>query len=52
MIGRPQAFEKAAPDRQARSLSGDGGCWLPLGDLISVKIAVFNNGSLGSSNSR
>jgi pyruvate dehydrogenase (quinone) len=52
----PQALgaKKAAPNRQVISLSGDGGLSMLLGDLItaiqekiSIKIAVFNNGSLG-----
>jgi pyruvate dehydrogenase (quinone) len=52
----PQALgaKKAAPNRQVISLSGDGGLSMLLGDLITaiqekipVKIAVFNNGSLG-----
>jgi len=52
----PQALgaKKAAPDRQVISLSGDGGLSMLLGDLITaiqekipIKIAVFNNGSLG-----
>ena len=52
----PQALgaKKAAPDRQVISLSGDGGLSMLLGDLItavqekiSIKIAVFNNGTLG-----
>jgi pyruvate dehydrogenase (quinone) len=52
----PQALgaKKAAPDRQVISLSGDGGLAMLLGDLITaiqekipIKIAVFNNGSLG-----
>src|SRR5271166_3555571 len=52
----PQALgaKKAAPDRQVISLSGDGGLSMLLGDLITavqekipIKIAVFNNASLG-----
>jgi len=52
----PQALgaKKAAPNRQVISLSGDGGLSMLLGDLITavqekipIKIAVFNNGSLG-----
>jgi pyruvate dehydrogenase (quinone) len=52
----PQALgaKKAAPDRQVIALSGDGGLSMLLGDLITavqekipIKIAVFNNGSLG-----
>ncbi len=52
----PQALgaKKAAPNRQVISLSGDGGLSMLLGDLmtavqekIPIKIAVFNNGSLG-----
>jgi pyruvate dehydrogenase (quinone) len=52
----PQALgaKKAAPGRQVISLSGDGGLAMLLGDLITavqekipIKIAVFNNGSLG-----
>ena len=52
----PQALgaKKAAPNRQVISLSGDGGLSMLLGALITaiqekipVKIAVFNNGSLG-----
>jgi len=52
----PQALgaKKAAPDRQVISLSGDGGLSMLLGDLVTavqekipIKIAVFNNGSLG-----
>jgi pyruvate dehydrogenase (quinone) len=52
----PQALgaKKAAPDRQVISMSGDGGLAMLLGDLITavqekipIKIAVFNNGSLG-----
>jgi pyruvate dehydrogenase (quinone) len=52
----PQALgaKKAAPGRQVISLSGDGGLAMLLGDLITavqekipIKIAVFNNSSLG-----
>jgi pyruvate dehydrogenase (quinone) len=52
----PQALgaKRAAPDRQVIALSGDGGLSMLLGDLITavqekipIKIAVFNNGSLG-----
>ncbi|MGA7384643.1 MAG: thiamine pyrophosphate-dependent enzyme [Methylocella sp.] len=52
----PQALgaKKSAPNRQGDMLSGDGGLSMLLGDLITaiqektpVKIAVFNNGSLG-----
>ncbi|HKN30408.1 MAG TPA: thiamine pyrophosphate-dependent enzyme [Roseiarcus sp.] len=52
----PQALgaKKAAPNRQVISLSGDGGLSMLLGDLITavqekipIKVAVFNNGSLG-----
>jgi pyruvate dehydrogenase (quinone) len=52
----PQALgaKKAAPNRQVISLSGDGGLSMLLGDLITavqekipIKIAVFNNASLG-----
>jgi Thiamine pyrophosphate enzyme, C-terminal TPP binding domain/IrrE N-terminal-like domain len=52
----PQALgaKKAAPNRQVISLRGDGGLSMLLGDLITaiqekipVKIAVFNNSSLG-----
>lgn len=52
----PQALgaKKAFPDRQVISLSGDGGLTMLMGDLITavqeniaIKIAVFNNGSLG-----
>jgi pyruvate dehydrogenase (quinone) len=52
----PQALgaKKAQPDRQVISMSGDGGLAMLLGDLITaiqekiaVKIAVFNNSSLG-----
>jgi pyruvate dehydrogenase (quinone) len=46
--------KKAFPDRQVISLSGDGGLSMLMGDLLSavqekipIKIAVFNNGSLG-----
>ena len=52
----PQALgaKKAQPDRQVISLSGDGGLTMLLGDLITavqekipIKVAVFNNSSLG-----
>jgi pyruvate dehydrogenase (quinone) len=52
----PQALgaQKAFPNRQIISLSGDGGLSMLLGDLLTaiqeklpIKIAVFNNGSLG-----
>jgi pyruvate dehydrogenase (quinone) len=52
----PQALgaKRAFPGRQVISLSGDGGLSMLLGDLftaiqekIPIKIAVFNNGSLG-----
>jgi pyruvate dehydrogenase (quinone) len=52
----PQALgaKKAFPDRQVVSFSGDGGLTMLLGDLITavqenipIKVAVFNNGSLG-----
>ena len=52
----PQALgaKKAFPDRQVVSLSGDGGIAMLLGDLLTaiqekipIKIAVFDNGSLG-----
>lgn len=52
----PQALgaKKAVPDRQVISLSGDGGLSMLLGDLITavqekipIKVAVFNNGTLG-----
>ena len=52
----PQALgaKKAAPSRQVISLRGDGGLSMLLGDLITaiqeknpIKVAVFNNGSLG-----
>jgi pyruvate dehydrogenase (quinone) len=52
----PQALgaQKAFPKRQIISLSGDGGLSMLFGDLITavqeklpIKIAVFNNGSLG-----
>jgi pyruvate dehydrogenase (quinone) len=52
----PQALgaKKAAPHRQVISMSGDGGLSMLLGDLITaiqekipIKVAVFNNGSLG-----
>jgi pyruvate dehydrogenase (quinone) len=54
--GMPQAFgpQRAFPDRQVVSLSGDGGLSMLLGDLLTaiqekipIKIALFNNGSLG-----
>jgi pyruvate dehydrogenase (quinone) len=54
--GMPQALgaQKAFPDRQVVSLSGDGGLSMLLGDLLTaiqekipIKIALFNNGSLG-----
>jgi pyruvate dehydrogenase (quinone) len=54
--GMPQALgaQKAFPDRQVISLSGDGGLSMLLGDLLTtiqekipIKIALFNNGSLG-----
>jgi pyruvate dehydrogenase (quinone) len=52
----PQALgaKKAAPDRQVISMSGDGGLAMLLGDLLTavqenipIKVAVFNNSSLG-----
>ncbi|HUN47302.1 MAG TPA: thiamine pyrophosphate-dependent enzyme [Stellaceae bacterium] len=52
----PQALgaKRAFPDRQVISLSGDGGLTMLLGDLLTavqekipIKVAVFNNGSLG-----
>jgi len=52
----PQALgaKKAFPNRQVIALSGDGGLTMLLGDLITavqeniaIKVAVFNNGSLG-----
>jgi pyruvate dehydrogenase (quinone) len=52
----PQALgaKKAMPDRQVIAMCGDGGLAMLLGDLITaiqekipVKLAVFNNGSLG-----
>jgi len=52
----PQALgaKKSAPHRQVIALSGDGGLAMLLGDLLTaiqedipIKIAVFNNGSLG-----
>jgi pyruvate dehydrogenase (quinone) len=52
----PQALgaKKAFPQRQVISLSGDGGLTMMMGDLITavqenlaIKIAVYNNGSLG-----
>ncbi len=52
----PQALgaKKAFPDRQVIALCGDGGLTMLLGDLITavqeniaIKIAVFNNGTLG-----
>ncbi|TFW16595.1 thiamine pyrophosphate-dependent enzyme [Duganella callida] len=52
----PQALgaRKAFPQRQVISLSGDGGLAMLLGDLITavqeniaIKVAVYNNGSLG-----
>lgn len=46
--------KKAWPDRQVISLSGDGGLAMLMGDLLTaiqeeipIKIAVFNNSSLG-----
>jgi pyruvate dehydrogenase (quinone) len=46
--------QKALPDRQVVSLSGDGGFAMLMGDFISltqlklpVKVVVFNNGALG-----
>jgi pyruvate dehydrogenase (quinone) len=52
----PQALgaQAAFPHRQIISLSGDGGLTMLMGDLLTtvqeklpIKIAVFNNGSLG-----
>jgi pyruvate dehydrogenase (quinone) len=52
----PQALgaKMAQPDRQVIALSGDGGLTMLMGDLITaiqekiaIKIAVYNNGSLG-----
>jgi pyruvate dehydrogenase (quinone) len=52
----PQALgaQAAFPDRQVISLSGDGGFAMLMGELLTavqeklpVKIAVYNNGSLG-----
>ncbi|HEY4075473.1 MAG TPA: thiamine pyrophosphate-dependent enzyme [Rhizomicrobium sp.] len=52
----PQALgaKKAMPDRQVIAMCGDGGLTMLMGDLITaiqekipVKLAVFNNGSLG-----
>jgi pyruvate dehydrogenase (quinone) len=52
----PQALgaKKAQPHRQVISLSGDGGLAMMLGDLLTaiqedipIKVAVFNNASLG-----
>jgi pyruvate dehydrogenase (quinone) len=52
----PQALgaQRAFPGRQVISLSGDGGLSMLMGDLLTaiqekipIKIAVFNNGSLG-----
>jgi pyruvate dehydrogenase (quinone) len=52
----PQAIgaQKAFPERQVVSLSGDGGFTMLMGDFISlaqlklpVKVVVFNNGTLG-----
>jgi pyruvate dehydrogenase (quinone) len=52
----PQALgaKRAVPDRQVIALSGDGGLSMLLGDLITavqekipIKVAVFNNSSLG-----
>lgn len=52
----PQAIgaQKAAPDRQVISLSGDGGLTMLMGDLLTlhqhrlpVKVVVYNNGALG-----
>lgn len=52
----PQALgaQRAFPGRQVISLSGDGGLTMLMGDLLTaiqekipIKIAVFNNGSLG-----
>jgi pyruvate dehydrogenase (quinone) len=46
--------QKAYPDRQVVSLSGDGGFTMLMGDFLSlaqlklpVKVVVFNNGALG-----
>ncbi len=46
--------QKAFPDRQVVSLSGDGGFTMLMGDFISLsqlklplKVVVFNNGALG-----
>jgi pyruvate dehydrogenase (quinone) len=46
--------QKAFPDRQVVSLSGDGGFTMLMGDFVSlaqlklpVKVVVFNNGTLG-----
>ena len=52
----PQALgaKKALPDREVIAFSGDGGLAMMLGDLLTaiqesipIKIALFNNGSLG-----
>jgi pyruvate dehydrogenase (quinone) len=52
----PQALgaQKAFPGRQVISLSGDGGLSMLMGDLLTatqekipIKVAVFNNGTLG-----
>lgn len=52
----PQALgaQKAFPGRQVIAMSGDGGLSMLLGDLLTaiqekipIKIALFNNGSLG-----
>jgi pyruvate dehydrogenase (quinone) len=52
----PQALgaKKAFPNRQVISLSGDGGLSMLMGDLLTavqekipIKVAVFNNGTLG-----
>lgn len=52
----PQALgaKKAFPERQVIALCGDGGLTMLMGDLITavqenipIKIAVYNNGSLG-----
>ena len=52
----PQALgaKRAFPDRQVISMSGDGGLAMMLGDMLTavqekipIKIALFNNGSLG-----
>lgn len=47
-------LQKAAPDRQVISLSGDGGIAMLFGDLMTavqeklpIKIAVYDNGKLG-----